>query len=969
MRGKDIQPEVDVFSQFPNASDFLQRHLGTQDQDCEKMLSDMGESWESFLEKAIPPSIRNKGQLGLSRCYDEAEAQRELMKIARKNVPGVSMIGKGFYKSDTPAVLRRNILESPGWYTAYTPYQAEISQGRLEALMIFQTMVCELTAMEISNASLLDESSAAAEAMLLSYRYNKGKRSKFFVDEKIHLQTKNVLQTRAEPLGIELVLGDISSLRGNEEGIFGVVFQYPDTFGDIRGDVEEIRSVADSLEAMLVVIADPMALTLLKAPGEWGADIVVGSMQRFGLPMMFGGPHAGYMATKKAYIRLLPGRLIGLSKDHDEKPAYRMALQTREQHIRRDQATSNICTAQALPAIMSAMYAVYHGPEGLQRIAKRIHELTGIFAAALLRCGFKILNGHFFDTLSVEIGTKEKTDEIMERALAHDYYFWRENDTTISLSFDEHSLMKDIHVLYDIFFGQLHGLEAIEGEEIEGFESSMMRKDKCLRAEVFYRYRSETAMMRYLRDLKNKDLALDHTMIPLGSCTMKLNAGIEIEPVSWSDFANMHPFLPRDRAIGFEIMLKELEQMLSVVTGYDAVSLQPNAGSQGEVAGLLAIRSYHYSRSQQHRNICLVPESAHGTNPASVVLVGWKVVSLKHDEDGSISMQDLQEKLDTHGDHLAAIMLTYPSTYGVFDENVTDVCDLIHQYGGQVYIDGANMNAMVGLCKVGEFGGDVSHLNLHKTFCIPHGGGGPGVGAIGVRRHLKEFVPGHFWGYEYGIPRQKGALASAPFGSAGVMSISWMYLVMMGGQGLKMATERALLAANYIAQRLQPAYELLYASRHGLVAHECVIDFRPFKKTANISVDDVAKRLMDYGFHAPTVSFPVAGTMMVEPTESEPLEEIERFITAMLDIREEIAKIERGEWSEEDNPLKNAPHTAETVGSDNWQYGYSRQVAAWPSASYKKTYWPVVSRIDNVYGDKHIMVTMSTLPREETKEG
>jgi glycine dehydrogenase len=955
MRGRENFFEEEI----SGGSDFLQRHLGVKDSECVKMLGFLGEDWESFMGKVIPDSIREEGELPLTRCCNEGEAERLLMGIADRNKPGISMIGKGFYKTDTPAVLRRNILESPGWYTAYTPYQAEISQGRLEALMVFQTMVTELTGMEIANASLLDESSAAAEAMLLCSRKDRGKRKRFFVDSRLHPQTIEVLRTRALPLGIDLVESCVEEMRGDEEDVLGVMVQYPDTDGDVMSSPDFLKELCENLGAMLCVVTDPMSLVLLRPPGDWGADVVVGSMQRFGLPMMYGGPHAGYMATKKEYTRLLPGRLIGLSVDNAGKPAYRMALQTREQHIRRDQATSNICTAQALPAIMGAMFGVYHGSEGLLRIANRIHDLASTFVGGLRQAGLGIRNKYFFDTVSVATGSE--TDKILSRAYDRGYYFWREDDETITLSFDEHSSVEDIKVLYEIFLGGGHGLMSVTVEKYGGLPSCCRREDICLSHRVFHRYRSETAMMRYLRELKNKDLALDQTMIPLGSCTMKLNASSEMEPVTWPHFSNMHPFSPREASEGFEVMLRELEQMLCVVTGYDGCSLQPNAGSQGEVAGLLAIRGYHYGRGEGHRHVCLVPESAHGTNPASVVLVGWKVVGVKHDEDGSISLSDLEEKLLEYGDDLAAMMITYPSTYGVFDENVRVVCERVHDHGGQVYIDGANMNAMVGVCRVGKFGGDVSHLNLHKTFCIPHGGGGPGVGAIGVKEHLRAYMPGHFWGERNGFMKREGALTSAPYGSAGVMPISWMYMVMMGSRGLRLATERALLAANYIAKRLQPHYKLLFSNVDGYVAHECVIDLREFKGTAGCDVDDVAKRLMDYGFHAPTVSFPVVGTMMIEPTESEPLEELDRFIDAMLSIREEIGKVERGEWSREDNPLKNAPHSARSVAKDEWTHPYSREEAAWPTGEVKG-YWPPVGRIDNLYGDRHVV---ATIPRDE----
>ncbi|MPT21004.1 MAG: aminomethyl-transferring glycine dehydrogenase, partial [Pseudomonas sp.] len=849
----------------------------------------------------------------------------------------------------TPSPILRNLLENPAWYTAYTPYQPEISQGRLESLLNFQTLVSDLTGMQIANASLLDEATAAAEAMTFCKRLSKNKAANtFFVSQHCHPQTLDVLRTRAEPLGIDIEVGDEAAIT-DASAYFGALLQYPASNGDIfdyRALVERFHAA----NALVAVAADLLALTLLTPPGEFGADVALGSAQRFGVPLGFGGPHAAYFATRDAFKRDMPGRLVGMSVDRFGKPALRLAMQTREQHIRREKATSNICTAQVLLANIASMYAVYHGPQGLTEIAQRVHSFTAILALGLTKLGHSVEQQHFFDTLSIKTGAK--TAELHAKARAAGINLREIDAERLGLSLDETTDEAAVTALLNLFAGEqaAPAVSELAAQIASRLPEGLLRQSAILQHEVFNRYHSETELMRYLRKLADKDLALDRSMIPLGSCTMKLNAASEMIPVTWPEFGNLHPFAPVEQAAGYTQLTTELEAMLCAATGYDAVSLQPNAGSQGEYAGLLAIRAYHLSRGDDQRDICLIPQSAHGTNPATASMAGMRVVVTACDARGNVDIADLKAKAEEHKDRLAAIMITYPSTHGVFEEGIREICQIIHDNGGQVYIDGANMNAMVGLCAPGQFGGDVSHLNLHKTFCIPHGGGGPGVGPIGVKSHLAPFLPGHAH-----MARKEGAVSAAPFGSASILPITWMYITMMGGNGLKRASQMAILNANYIARRLEEHYPVLYSGEGGLVAHECILDIRPLKDSSGISVDDVAKRLIDFGFHAPTMSFPVAGTLMIEPTESESKEELDRFCDAMIAIREEIRAVEQGRLDKDDNPLKNAPHTAlELVGE--WHHAYSREQAVYPLATLiEAKYWPPVGRVDNVYGDRNLV--------------
>ena len=934
---------------FTTRNEFIARHIGPRERDIAAMLEQLGyDSLEAMSASVIPDSIKGTSVLDLPEGLGEAEALAEIKAIADKNQQFKTYIGQGYYGTLTPAPILRNLLENPAWYTAYTPYQPEISQGRLEALLNFQTMICDLTGLQIANASLLDEATAAAEAMTFCKRLAKNKASQtFFASEHCHPQTLDVLRTRAEPLGIDVVVGDENAIE-DFSAYFGCLLQYPATDGDIfdyRALVERFHAAG----ALVAVAADLLALTLLTPPGEFDADVALGSAQRFGVPLGFGGPHAAYFATRDAFKRDMPGRLVGVSIDRHGKPAFRLAMQTREQHIRREKATSNICTAQVLLANIAGMYAAYHGPLGLTNIAKRVHLLTVITAQGLAQLGVPAQQKTFFDTLTLATGAQ--TAELHAKARAAQINLREISDKRLGLSLDETTTQADVEALWAIFAnGQaLPDFAALAGNVSATLPAELLRQSSFLQHPSFNRYHSETELMRYLRRLADKDLALDRTMIPLGSCTMKLNAASEMQPITWSAFGGLHPFVPVAQSQGYQQLTDELEAMLCAATGYDAVSLQPNAGSQGEYAGLLAIRAYHASRGEGQRDICLIPSSAHGTNPATANMAGMRVVVTACDARGNVDVDDLRAKAIEHKDRLAALMITYPSTHGVFEEEIREICALIHDNGGQVYIDGANMNAMVGLCAPGKFGGDVSHLNLHKTFCIPHGGGGPGVGPIGVKSHLAPFLPGHG-----NMERKEGAVSAAPFGSASILPISWMYMKMMGGEGLKRASQLAILSANYIANRLEEHFPVLYAGSNGLVAHECILDLRPLKETSGISVDDVAKRLIDYGFHAPTMSFPVANTLMIEPTESESKEELDRFCDAMISIRNEIRAIERGESDAQDNPLKNAPHTAqELLGA--WPHSYSREQAAYPLASLVEAkYWPPVARIDNVYGDRNL---------------
>lgn len=923
---------------------FVERHIGPNDAEIAQMLDVVGHaSLDGMTDAIVPAKIKSPVPLALPESMTEVQALAKIRAIADKNTVLRSFIGQGYYGTHTPNVILRNILENPAWYTAYTPYQAEISQGRMEALINFQTLCADLTGMEIANASLLDEATAAAEAMTLAKRSAKSKSDTFFVHDAVHPQTLELLRTRAEPMGIVLRVG--TPAEALEAEAFGLLLQYPDTFGQV-GDYKALVDAVHARGGLVAVATDLLALTLLTAPGEWGADIVVGNSQRFGVPFGFGGPHAAFMACRDAYKRSMPGRLIGVSIDAQGNPAYRLTLQTREQHIRREKATSNICTAQVLLAVMASMYAVYHGPDGLTRIARRTHRLASILAAALRNAGVQV-GGDFFDTLHV---TGVHADEIHAKARAAGYNLRAIDSDSVGISLDETTTRADI-VAVAAVFGATLDVDALDASTADALPAGLLRQSAFLTHPVFNTHHSEHELLRYLRSLADKDLAMDRTMIPLGSCTMKLNATAEMIPVTWPEFSQIHPLVPADQALGYKELIDTLEAMLVECTGYDAVSLQPNSGAQGEYAGLLAIRAYHRSRGEEHRDICLIPDSAHGTNPASAQMCGMKVVVTKTDANGNVDVEDIRLNAEKYSDRLAAIMMTYPSTHGVFEEEVVEICEIIHKHGGQVYTDGANMNALVGVAKPGKWGSDVSHLNLHKTFCIPHGGGGPGVGPCAVKEHLAPFLPG-----KLGDNGPVGMVSAANFGSASILPISWMYIAMMGRDGLRKATQVAQLNANYIAKRLAPYFKTLYTGRNGLVAHECILDVRPLEKTSGIGAEDVAKRLIDFGFHAPTLSFPVAGTLMVEPTESESLHELDRFIDAMIQIREEITAIEDGRLDREDNPLKNAPHTATAVTASEWTHAYPRELAAFPLPSLKlQKYWPPVARVDNVYGDKNVM--------------
>ena len=948
-----------------NASEFLARHIGLSDADEHHMLSHIGEaSRRALIEGIVPASIARSQAMQLPPPVTEAAALAELKAIASKNQLFKSFIGQGYHGTHTPGVILRNILENPAWYTAYTPYQAEISQGRMEALVNFQTMVCELTGMPIANASMLDEATAAAEAMTLAKRSTKSTSSVFVVDAGCHPQTIEVIQTRAQPLDIQVQVGDARQLLSQGD-CFGVLVQYPASHGEVQ-DWRDFAAQVHQKQAALCVAADLLALTLLTPPGEWDADIVVGTTQRFGMPMGCGGPHAAYFACRDAYKRSMPGRLVGVSVDSQGQPAYRLALQTREQHIRREKATSNICTAQVLPAVVASMFAVYHGPVGLKRIAQRVAAYTAVLAHGLQQLGARVATQQAFDTLTVETGAQ--TEALAEKARQQRMNLRCPDGQHLSITLDETTTREDLAALWAVFAKPGQALPQVSDFE-KGLEpripTELRRSSDFMTHPVFNSYHSETGMLRYIRALSDKDLALDRSMIPLGSCTMKLNATSEMIPITWPEFAQPHPFAPADQLQGYALLDAQLRAWLCQATGYAGISLQPNAGSQGEYAGLLVIKAYHAARGQSHRNICLIPSSAHGTNPASAQMVGMEVVVTACDAQGNVDMADLKAKCEQHSAHLAAVMITYPSTHGVFETQVKALCALVHEHGGRVYVDGANMNALVGVAAPGEFGGDVSHLNLHKTFCIPHGGGGPGVGPVCVVEDLVPYLPGHATG---GVPvNGVGAVSAAPLGNAAVLPISWMYCRMMGAEGLRHATEAAILAANYVSVRLRDHYPTLYASDNGRVAHECILDLRPLKDSSGVSAEDVAKRLMDYGFHAPTLSFPVPGTLMVEPTESETLAELDRFIDAMIAIREEIRQVEQGTWPQDNNPLKHAPHTASCVVGDAWERPYSREVAAFPLATLKRQkYWPSIGRVDNVYGDRNLFCSCVPMSAWET---
>lgn len=943
---------------------FVRRHNGPDSADVASMLDTLDiDSMTTLIDKTVPTGIRLDRELDLEAPRGEAEALDYLQRLARQNKVYKTYIGQGYYNTHTPAVIARNVLENPGWYTAYTPYQPEISQGRLEGLLNFQQMVMDLTGMDLANASLLDEATAAAEAMALCRRANKkAKSNRFFVADDVFPQTLDVLHTRAAYFGFELIVDRAERLA--EHDVFGALLQYPGETGRVH-DLGPLIETAKERQIMTCVAADLMSLVLLKEPGSLGADVVLGNSQRFGVPMGYGGPHAAFFATSDKHKRSIPGRIIGVSKDNRGNLALRMAMQTREQHIRREKATSNICTAQALLANMAGFYAVYHGAEGLRTIATRIHRLTTILAEGLKRKGIQLAHDSWFDTLTL-VGAD--AGKIHGRTLTHEINLRFHDDGRIGVSLDETTTSADLAVLFDVLLGEEHDLsvaaldEEIIGSTTHGIPSGYARETGFLTHPTFTRYRSETEMLRYLKRLENKDLSLTHAMIPLGSCTMKLNATSEMIPITWPEFADIHPFAPADQAVGYKQMIDELAAFLVEITGYDHISMQPNSGAQGEYAGLVAIRRYQAAVDQGHRDICLIPSSAHGTNPASAAMAQMQVIVVECDSNGNIDIADLRGKAEKYSDNLSAIMLTYPSTHGVFEESVREACDIVHEHGGQVYIDGANMNAQVGLARPGDFGGDVSHLNLHKTFCIPHGGGGPGMGPIGVKAHLAPFVSNHVVTPIAGVRKECSAISAAAFGSASILPISWAYIKMMGASGLRQATELAILNANYIAKRLEAHYPILYKGINGTVAHECIIDIRPLKTTSGISEEDIAKRLMDYGFHAPTMSFPVPGTLMIEPTESESRYEIDRFCDAMLDIREEISRVESGEWTLENNPLVNAPHTMADLMDAEWQRPYSRELGAFPSETVKAAkVWPAVNRVDNVYGDRQLICTCPSI--------
>ena len=972
--------EHETLEQLTGHDEFINRHIGPSNSEIQEMLESVGvSSLEDLIQTTIPASIALDDLLDLPRPSSESETLKKLAEYAEQNQVFRSFIGMGYYGTHVPTVILRNVLENPGWYTAYTPYQAEIAQGRLESLLNFQQMIMDMTAMDMANASLLDEATAAAEAMTLCKRAGKQPSNLFFVADDVHPQTIDVLQTRAEYFGFEIVVGAPDEM--NDHDLFGALLQYPGTYGQVNDLTELIESAHDQ-KALVAVSSDLLSLALLKPPGEMGADIVVGSAQRFGVPMGYGGPHAAFFATRDAYKRSAPGRIIGVSRDARGKTALRMAMQTREQHIRRDKATSNICTAQALLANMAGLFAVYHGPHGIREIATRVNRLTTLLAAGLERLGFTIQQTGFFDTVSL---VTDQADSIVRRAIDHQCNLRHSEDGTLGISLDETTTAADVELLWSIFSGEpapftVKDLDTNAEIAPSRIPEALERTSSYLQHEVYNKFHSETEMLRYLKRLENRDFSLTHGMIPLGSCTMKLNATTEMVPVTWPAFANIHPFAPRDQTSGYDAMIRELEKWLVEITGYDAISMQPNSGAQGEYAGLLAIRRYQESLGESHRNICLIPSSAHGTNPASASMMGLKVVVTKTDENGNIDMDDLLARADEHAENLSSLMITYPSTHGVFEETIQQACQIIHERGGQVYLDGANMNALVGLTTPGLIGSDVSHLNLHKTFCIPHGGGGPGMGPIGVKQHLAPFLPNHVIRHDQQLS-PGGAVSAAQFGSAAILPISWAYIHMMGEAGLTKATQVAILNANYIASRLKGSYEVLYKGRNDRVAHECIVDIRPIQAACGIDEKDIAKRLMDYGFHAPTMSWPVPGTIMIEPTESESKYELDRFCDALLDIRNEIAQVENGELSADESLPRNAPHTVYEIAEENWTYNdssaatdeenetvrrYSRNAAVFPSPSTRVSkFWPSVNRIDDVFGDRNFVCSCPPLSAYE----
>ncbi|TDE26058.1 glycine dehydrogenase (aminomethyl-transferring) [Vibrio owensii] len=952
---------TELLQSLSTQNEFVARHNGPNKSDQQKMLEAINAvSLDSLIDETVPAQIRLEQPMSLAEAKSEADMLAAMREFADQNQVKRTFIGQGYYNTFTPNVILRNVMENPGWYTAYTPYQPEISQGRLEALLNYQQMVMDLTGMEIANASLLDEATAAAEAMTLCKRAGKSKSNVFFVADDVHPQTIEVVKTRAKFIGFEVLVGSLESLP--EQDVFGALVQYPGTTGEVR-DLTDIIAKAQANKTLVTVATDLLASALLKPAGEMGADVAIGSAQRFGVPMGYGGPHAAFMATRDKHKRTMPGRVIGVSIDTNGNQALRMAMQTREQHIRREKATSNICTAQALLANMASFYAVYHGAEGLRTIARRTHHMTAILAAGLTKGGFELAHNSFFDTITINTGAQ--TEDLYAKALAADINL-RKLGTQLGVSFDETTTVADVESLFAVF-GVKEEVAAlsteIAGNEFAAIPEALRRTTEYLTHPVFNTHHSETQMMRYLKQLENKDFSLTHGMIPLGSCTMKLNAAAEMIPVTWPEFGSIHPFAPAEQAAGYAALAKDLKEKLCEITGYDAFSLQPNSGASGEYAGLIAIQRYHESRGEGHRNVCLIPSSAHGTNPATASMVSMKVVVVKCDEEGNIDVTDLAAKIEKHKDNLSSIMITYPSTHGVYEEQVKEVCEMVHAAGGQVYLDGANMNAQVGLTTPGFIGSDVSHLNLHKTFCIPHGGGGPGMGPIGVKSHLAPFLPGHI---ENGADGENFAVSAADMGSASILPISWAYIAMMGEAGLTDATKVAILNANYVMEQLRPHYPVLYRGSNGRVAHECIIDIRPLKEETGISEEDIAKRLMDYGFHAPTMSFPVAGTLMVEPTESEDLEELDRFCDAMIAIREEMTKVKNGEWPLDNNPLVNAPHTQVDLAKDEWDRPYSRELGCFPSKATKSwKYWPTVNRVDNVYGDRNLICSCPSIDNYE----
>lgn len=953
-----------TLKQLENHGEFIARHIGPNADETTEMLAELGvSSLDELIHDTVPGAIRRDPFLSIGAPMTERDALAKLKKIAQKNKVYTSFIGLGYYDTLVPNVILRNVLENPGWYTAYTPYQPEIAQGRLEAILNFQQLTMDLTGLDLASASLLDEATAAAEAMAMAKRVSKSKSNLFYVADTVFPQTIDVVKTRAEQFGFDVIVGPAQA--AVEHDIFGALLQYPDRFGQVD-EIEPLIAAIQAKQGIVAVAADIMSLVMLKAPGEMGADMVLGSAQRFGVPMGYGGPHAAFFATRDKYKRSLPGRIIGVSKDSRGNLALRMAMQTREQHIRREKANSNICTAQVLLANMASFYAVYHGPQGLKSIAERIHRLTDIVALGLQEKGVEVTNQHWFDTLTFRLAGD--TAAVLARAAQAEINLRVDGDGQFGVSLDEAKSRHDVAALFAVLFGDDHGLDIdaldarVAAGEIQSIPAALQRESAILEHPVFNSYHSETEMLRYIKQLENKDLSLNHSMISLGSCTMKLNATAEMIPITWPEFGQLHPFCPVEQAQGYAELIRTLSDWLVDITGYDVMSLQPNSGAQGEYAGLLAIQKYHQSRGDAHRNICLIPSSAHGTNPASAQMMSMKVVVVDCDKNGNIDLDDLKAKAAEAGDNLSCIMVTYPSTHGVYEEGIKEVCEIVHAHGGQVYLDGANMNAQVGVTSPGYIGADVSHLNLHKTFCIPHGGGGPGMGPIGVKKHLAPFLPNHSMVTIEGTAADNRAVSAAPFGSASILPISWMYIVMMGSEGLRKATEVAIMNANYIASRLSKHYPILYKGRNNRVAHECIVDLRPIKESCGVTELDIAKRLQDYGFHSPTMSFPVAGTLMVEPTESESKAELDRFIEAMISIREETKRVEAGEWPQDNNPLHHAPHTLADIVDAEWDRPYSREVAAFPVAAVKvNKFWPSVNRVDDVYGDRNLMCSCPTI--------